>query len=197
MSSVLKFISRVLWTLVHRLLALCRKTKISNTSLPENKMKNPGDDIVNLALEEVGYCENPPKSNKTKYGEWFGLDGVPWCGIFVSWVYHKAGFPLGNIGFSKGFAGTQTALKHFQETGEIVEIPVPGDIVLFDWQGDNTPDHTGIYVDGYGTGQLKTVEGNTAVGNDSNGGEVMLRSRSETLSMVFVHPKILDIQKTI
>ena len=55
--------------------------------------------IVETAIAEVGYTENPPNSNRTKYGEWFGFDGVPWCGMFVSWVYAKAGYPLGNIDF--------------------------------------------------------------------------------------------------
>ena len=33
--------------------------------------------IVETAIAEVGYTENPPNSNRTKYGEWFGFDGVP------------------------------------------------------------------------------------------------------------------------
>ena len=39
------------------------------------------------------------------------------------------------------------------------------------------PDHVGIVVRALGTA-LETVEGNTAVGNDSDGGEVMRRRRS-------------------
>ena len=54
--------------------------------------------IVTIASKEIGYSETPTNSNKTKYGKWFGLDGVAWCGMFVSWVYDKAGVPLGNIG---------------------------------------------------------------------------------------------------
>ena len=71
--------------------------------------------IVEVAEKEIGYTENPPNSNKTKYGTWFGLPSLPWCGIFVSWVYAKAGQPLGNIGFLKGFAGCMTAVNYFKK----------------------------------------------------------------------------------
>jgi len=45
-----------------------------------------GAKIVRIASNEAGYVETPPNSNKTKYGQWFGFDGVAWCGMFVSWV---------------------------------------------------------------------------------------------------------------
>ena len=47
--------------------------------------------IVEIAEKEIGQVEVPKNSNKTKYGKWFGLDGVAWCGIFVSWCYSQAG----------------------------------------------------------------------------------------------------------
>jgi len=55
--------------------------------------------IVEIAEKEIGTTEYPANTNKTKYGAWFGLNGLAWCAIFVSWCYDKAGFPLGNIGF--------------------------------------------------------------------------------------------------
>ena len=154
------------------------------------------------AIAEVGYTENPPNSNKTKYGEWFGLDGVPWCGIFVSWVYAQAGYPLGNIGFLKGFAGCQTAIAHFTDTGEVVANPKPGDIVFFDWNNDGRYDHTGIFIEYRGKVEddqkefLFIIEGNTSYSNQSNGGEVMCRLRRTNISMLFVHPRVLDVENT-
>ena len=61
------------------------------------KMNMNGQKIVDLAFKEVGVVEYPKNSNKTKYGEWFGYNGVAWCAIFVSWVYSQAGFPLKKI----------------------------------------------------------------------------------------------------
>ena len=144
--------------------------------------------IVATAEGEIGIKEYPANSNKTKYGQWFGFDGVAWCGIFVSWVYHMAGSPLGNIGFLKGFAGCQSAVHHYKHAGEITDNPVPGDIVFFDWNNDGRYDHTAIYIKKIDNEYFETVEGNTSLTNQSNGGEVMRRKRKNTKSVIFVHP---------
>ena len=39
--------------------------------------------ILDTALAELGYRESPFGSNRTKYGQWYGLDGQPWCVMFV------------------------------------------------------------------------------------------------------------------
>lgn len=150
-----------------------------------------GSKIVEIALKEEGYYESPVNSNKTKYGQWFGFDGVAWCAMFVSWCYHNAGFPLGNIGFKKGFAGCQTGFTYWLKSGEITATPKEGDIVLFDWNGDKRYDHTGIFIKDLGGGFFQSVEGNTSSTNQSNGGQVQIRKRSYS-GCVFVHPKILD-----
>lgn len=143
--------------------------------------------IVEVASKEIGTVEVPKNSNKTKYGKWFGFDGVAWCGMFVSWVYFHAGKPLGNIGFTKGFAGCQTAVAHFKKKGWITKTPVDGDIVFFDWNYDNRFDHTGIFVKKLDNNSFETVEGNTALNNDSNGGQVMRRIRYFNKQVIFVH----------
>ena len=146
--------------------------------------------IVEIAKAEIGTTEVPKDSNKTKYGKWFNLQGVPWCGIFVSWCYAQRGKPLPNIGFKKGFAGCQTAVKYFKDNNRIVLNPNPGDIVFFDWNGDGRYDHTGIFVEwAQKNVSFYSVEGNTAIGNDSNGGEVMLRKRG-LKGVIFV--KVFD-----
>ena len=133
--------------------------------------------IIAIAQKEIGYTESPAGSNRTKYGEWFGLNGAPWCGVFVSWAYAQGGRPLGNIGFLKGFAGCQTAVEYFRKTGQITTEPEPDDIVFFDWNGDGVYEHTGLFVRHINEGYFKTIEGNTSLSNQSNGGEVMERTR--------------------
>ena len=151
-----------------------------------------GQKIIDIACAEVGQKESPKNSNKTKYGKWFGVDGVAWCGIFCSWAYAHAGMSLGNIGYYKGFAGCQSAVAHFKKSGEITNDPQPGDLAFFDWNGDGRYDHVGLFK----TWKIKnkeffTIEGNTSLTNQSNGGEVMLRTRS-VKNVIFVHPKVLD-----
>ncbi len=143
-------------------------------------------EIVTIAKKEVGYSESPANSNKTKYGEWFGYNGVMWCAIFVSWVYAKAGQPLGNIGFKKGMAGCQSAVAHFKQKHKITTTPEPGDIVFFDWNSDGRFDHTGIFVRKINNLTFETIEGNTSLANDSNGGSVMVRTRKFGRGVLFV-----------
>lgn len=144
------------------------------------------NEIVRIAEKEIGQGEKPLNSNKTKYGKWFGFDGVAWCAMFVSWCYAQAGFPLPKIGFSKGYAGCQTAVAYFKKNKMIVESPKCGDIVFFDWNGDGRYDHTGIFVKWLDDKTFETIEGNTAVGNDSNGGMVMRRKRNKK-NVLFVN----------
>jgi len=143
--------------------------------------------IIDIARNEIGVTESPKNSNKTKYGKWFGYDGVAWCGMFVSWCYDQAGVVMPKIGFSKpGFAGCQTAVAYFKKNGKITTNPVAGDIVFFDWNADGRYDHTGLFVKDNADGSFQTIEGNTAIGNDSNGGKVMERTRSYSTA-IFVH----------
>jgi hypothetical protein len=149
--------------------------------------------IIEVALTQVGYTEEPANSNKTKYGQWAKYDGVPWCALFVSWCYNQAGFPMDKIGFSfPGFAGCQTAYTHFKESGELTLKPVSGDVFLADWNGDKRFDHTGLFSKDLGDGiHFETVEGNTSATNQSNGGQVQVRKRRYD-QCVFIHPKVLD-----
>ena len=60
----------------------------------ENTYTNTGnmrDDIIGVALTQVGYTEG--SNNYTKYGVWYGLSNSPWCGMFVSWCANEADIP--------------------------------------------------------------------------------------------------------
>jgi hypothetical protein len=149
-----------------------------------------GDDIIAIAKNEIGYTESPADSNLTKYGEWFKLNGQPWCAIFASWCYDQAGVPLENIGFLHGYAGVQTGVNHFKATNQMTISPIAGDLVFYDWQGDGHYDHTGLFSEDFGD-HFEAVEGNTSLGNQSNGGEVMLRERHYT-NVLFAHPNVLN-----
>jgi peptidoglycan hydrolase-like protein with peptidoglycan-binding domain len=148
--------------------------------------------VVDTALGEVGNTETPPNSNKTKYGAWYGINGVAWCAEFVSWVFNEAGAPLGKVDDDKGYRYCPSAYNFWKAHNQITTHPEPGDIVLFDWTGDGKADHTGIFYKDNGNGKTFTaVEGNTAIGNDSNGGTVMIRKdRHYSCVKAFVKPAI-------
>lgn len=152
--------------------------------------------IVDVARAEIGNSELPKNSNNVKYNTWFYGKEVSgpmyaWCGAFVSWVFFHAGRPLGKIDFLRGFASCPFAYTFFSKKKLIIDPkvtkPVAGDIVIFDWNHDNRFDHTGIFVQDCGDGvHFIAIEGNTAIGNDSNGGEVMERKRKYAVA-TFIH----------
>ena len=133
-------------------------------------------DILAVARKELGYTESPAGSNRTKYGKWFGLDGQPWCMMFVQWCFRQAGAQdlLPALTASCG-----ALMRAAQAKGcWITDGYQPGDVVIYDFPGNNVKtDHCGIVVTALTDG-VRNIEGNTGVGNDSNGGEVMERTRS-------------------
>ena len=129
-------------------------------------------EILAVARGELGYREDPPGSNLTKYGKWFGLNGNPWCMMFIQWVFAQAGVELPVKTASCG-----TFMRAAQAAGRgVTSNYQPGDVVIYDFPGGGVTDHCGIVVTPLTTG-VRTIEGNTGVGNDSNGGEVMERTR--------------------
>ena len=60
---------------------------------------------------------------------------------------------------------------------------------MFDWNEDGRFDHTGIFVKKIDENTFETIEGNTSLKNQSNGGNVMKRVRNFNKGVVFVHPK--------
>lgn len=128
--------------------------------------------------------ESPHGSNRTPFGRWFGVDGVPWCAIFVSYCFDVgAGVVLcrgwHGAGVSKrGVAYVPTLAAWLRATGRWVDgQPRPGDLAIFDWDG-GAPDHVGIVIRANRPYGFSSVEGNTSFGNDTSGGEVMRRERT-------------------
>ena len=48
-----------------------------------------GEAALAEALAHLGKKERPLNSNRTEFGKWFGVDGVPWCAIFVSYCFQE------------------------------------------------------------------------------------------------------------
>ena len=130
------------------------------------------NEILAVARKELGVKESPAGSNRTKYGAWYGLDGQPWCMMFVQWVFDQAGVELPVKTASCG-----TFMRAAQASGRWVTSNYqPGDVVIYDFPGGGATDHCGLLVTPLTTG-VRTIEGNTGTSNDANGGEVMGRTR--------------------
>ena len=134
--------------------------------------------VVQTARAEIGYVA--ARGNRNKYGRWFGWDGVPWCVIFASWVFDRAGNRLPPLSNRMGAAYVPTVKSHAQKHGQWrgrSYNPRPGDLIVF-WF-TTRPDHLGI-VGEQGRlrdGRVHTYEGNTGA-DPRNGGRVLERFRS-------------------
>ena len=143
-------------------------------------------EILAVARAELGYTESPAGSNRTKYGKWFGLDGQPWCMMFVQWCFRQADAQdlLPALTASCG-----ALMRAAQEKGcWITGGYQPGDVVIYDFPGNNVKtDHCGI-VEQLAGGGIMAIEGNTGSGNDADGGQVQRRVRSNKVILGAFRP---------
>ena len=131
------------------------------------------DKLLTIAAGELGTVEAPAGSNRTKYGKWYGLDGEPWCMMFVQWCCHRAGVKLPARTASCG--GLMRVAKQFG--GWVTKDLQPGDVVIYDFPGGADTDHCGIVEQVTASG-IVAIEGNTSeAGSQSNGGMVCRKKR--------------------
>lgn len=135
-------------------------------------------DLIRAAEREVGYVERP--TNRTKYGAWYGLDGQPYCAMFLSWLHAQTNsLEMCNFSTAKGYAYTPSGAAGFQKRGQWGRDPRPGAHVFFKFSG-NRIHHVGLVV-ASGPGWIETIEGNTSRGSGGSqrdGGGVWRRRRS-------------------
>jgi hypothetical protein len=144
----------------------------------------PGRLALAEAVRHIGEKESPAGSNRTPFGRWFGVDGVKWCNVFVSYAFGVGaeyticqGFRGAGV-YPKGCTYVPTTEAWLRATGMWVgrTTPLPGDIAVFNWDG-GVPDHIGLVEEDLGDGRFACIEGNTGDGADSDGGAVMRRTR--------------------
>lgn len=154
------------------------------------------DDIINLALSQVGMTENPPYTNNVIYNSIFYghpvMDGValnglpdpnakyPWCAVFIWWIYSQFDPCL-----VKKTASCMDMAQWFKDNGQWIEpgYQQRGDIAFYKFDTNNRwTNHTGICTEVLGENDINAVEGNTSVSDDCNGGSVRIRHR--TLNIV-------------
>lgn len=152
--------------------------------------------ILDVACSQIGITESPPGSNRQKYGVWYGMNGAPWCAMFCSWVFEKAGCPLPKIqtGAPSGAAYCPYIEQYARKYRQWQHTPRPGDLALFSF-GKNLAVHIGIVETVQGD-KFTCIEGNTGVDNDANGGAVMRRNRRISQCRGFYRPSVMKIQHT-
>jgi len=141
------------------------------------------------ARRHLGEKESPAGSNHVPWAsDWYGVIG-PWCAMAVTRWYVDAGSKALERGHRYAYV---PYIVHDARAGAnnltLRVKPSPGDLVCYDWDRDGVADHVGLF-EGWmgGASSFRAIEGNTSVGDDSNGGEVMRRTRYLTQVDGFVH----------
>lgn len=143
-------------------------------------------DVINFAQQEIGYVEIP--NNRTKYGSWYGMNGEPWCAMFVSYCFYFSELLLPIDQEKPGFAYCPYGVDWFKQQGRFFNDPQPGDVVFFCFRGDGIAEHVGIVQSVNADGTVSTIEGNTSPTDYSNGGEVMRQTREREVIIGFGRP---------
>lgn len=146
--------------------------------------------VLSIARAEIGVKESPANSNRQKYGKEYGANGEPWCAMFVWWVFKHAGCPELFFGGKKSSYCPTIADYYIAKKQTVSKSSgKPGDIVLFDFNDNNSSDHIGIIEKKNSNGSYTTIEGNTSTGSNTNGGQVMRRTRYRSDISWIVRPK--------
>lgn len=146
------------------------------------------NDILKVAKAEIGTKEIP--NNNVKYNTWYygkvvNGSAYPWCMAFVQWVFNKAGMKLPLV------TASCTALMNYaKKNGVWVTSGYrAGDIILYQFDKDTYADHVGICESATST-TVTCIEGNTSsYASQSNGGEVLRKTRKLNLVMGAYRPK--------
>lgn len=143
----------------------------------------PGVKAINFAVSQRGYKETPV--NRTKYGKWYGFDGVAWCDIFVTFCLHHTGWKK----LKWSYVGNNMVDAQAGRCGLFfVRRPRRGDMVLY------RPNRHIAFFDHWlneKDGLFQDLGGNTSDGIGwSNGGEVAYtrRRRHEVQAFVRISP---------
>jgi hypothetical protein len=90
--------------------------------------------------------------------------------MFVSWVLAHAGFSTDGGATlkvpgvvqttSRGWAYVPSLLDDFRNANRVVSDPAPGQIVIYDWDQDGVPDHTGFVDSVIDENTIWAIEGN-------------------------------------
>lgn len=108
----------------------------------------------------MGFKEDN-ENDITPYGQWYGMNGQPWCAMFVSWCANFANILGINVPL---YAYCPSGKNWFKAHGRYFSRtsgykPKRGDVIFF-WDG-KTISHTGIVIKCEGNNVI-TIEGNSS-----------------------------------
>lgn len=157
-----------------------RLTPAMRIRINQRKKKTSlGEAALKVGRKYVGVKENPPSSNRVMFSEWYGIVG-PWCAMFVTYCMVQAGSKT--FAKSERYAYCPYILTDARLGKGMTVVQADdartGDVVLYSWHKDGVANHVGLVATPpHGGISFLALEGNTGIGADSDGGEVMVRQR--------------------
>lgn len=156
--------------------------------------------VLACAKSQLGVKESPANSNNVKYNTWYyghavSGSGYAWCAVFITWCFAQTGISANIKGVqNKAYVPSWEAWA--KKEGRWHTEPKIGALVIYDWNKDGGADHIGI-IESFDVKNktVTAIEGNTAIGNDSNGGEVMRRVRSMSYVRGYIYVTIYPPKK--
>ncbi len=134
----------------------------ANYAIPTLGSSTKGERVARAAEYELSLGFSEDNANDiTPYGEWYGMNGQPWCAMFVSWCAWQAGYMNEII---PRYAYCPSGKNWFVQRGRYAARnsnyrPRRGDVVFY-WDG-STISHTGIVVGSTAT-TMTAIEGNAS-----------------------------------
>ena len=129
------------------------------------------EDLIAIAETQLGYTEstlnftydeNGNKKGYTRYGAWYGIPYGDWCAMFVAFCLEYAG--ISEEDFPRN-AACDYWVDELMPLGLYADaadyIPVPGDLIFYDWDDDPYAEHIGI-VSEVTENTVTAIEGNTS-----------------------------------
>lgn len=163
-------------------------------------MSTTPEQILKLATSFIGLKESPANSNNIifnthYYGREVSGSAYAWCAVFVWDIFRLAGASELYYGGNKT-ASCTTLMGYYKNAGQIVnkKDAQPGDIVFYNFNKDSKSEHVGI-VESRTKNGVVAIEGNTSEnGSQSNGGEVLRKTRSDSLILAVARPRYQDLE---
>ena len=124
--------------------------------------------VVSTAVAWLG-CKESNQTNKpiiALYNSNMGTNfyyKTAWCAMYVSAVAIKSGTTAIIVrgSYCPSIINTykKSTTSKYKYAGGSKYVPKPGDVIFFDWNNNNVPDHTGLVASVSGS-TIKTIEGN-------------------------------------
>lgn len=148
--------------------------------------------ILKEAASWIGTTEMPPGSNHVifnndYYGSPVSGAAYPWCCAFVWDIFQRCGMSELFYG-GKKTAYCPTVQSYYKQMGQFFSYPQRGDLALFNFSGGKVPGHIGFVESVKEDGTIVTIEGNTSMTSNDNGGAVMRRERKISQCTGFARP---------